>query len=144
MMGFVREGSRTDDGLLLVADRLASQGYVCFLTDYRLLGDGPPPAENSPKSDFPSPSAVRAAIVDAKTALRHVRANSALYEIDPDRIVLFGESAGAVAALAAGLSEPEEYADDGPDFPAPPENNPGVNPVPQAISADAPDCRSQH
>ncbi|HPO15314.1 MAG TPA: alpha/beta hydrolase [Candidatus Hydrogenedentes bacterium] len=126
-------GSRADDDLLLVADRLASEGYVCFLTDYRLLADGPPPAGDFPKYDFPSPSAVRAAIVDAKTALRFVRASADLYEVDPNRIALFGESAGAVAALAAGLSAPEEFADDGPDFPAPPENNPGVNPVPQAI-----------
>ncbi len=126
-------GSRADDDLLLVANRLASQGYVCFLTDYRLIGDGPPPAGDFPKYDFPSPDAVRAAIVDAKTALRYVRANAALYEVDLDRIALFGESAGSVAALAAGLSGPEEFADDGPGFPAPPENNPGVNPVPQAI-----------
>jgi len=126
-------GSRADEDLLLVADRLASEGYVCFLIDYRLKDDGPPPAEDFPKSDFPSPSAVRAAIVDTRTALRHVRANSALYEVDPNRIALFGESAGAVAGLAAGLTEPEEFADDGPDFPAPPENSPGVNPVPQAI-----------
>lgn len=126
-------GSRADEDLLYVADRLASQGYVCFLTDYRLLGDGPPPSYDFPKSDFPSPSAVRAAIVDAKTAMRYVRANTAEYEVDPDRIALFGESAGAVAALAAGLSEPEAFADDGPGFPAPAENNPGVNPVPRAI-----------
>jgi pimeloyl-ACP methyl ester carboxylesterase len=127
------QGSRADEDLLLVADRLASQGYVCFLTDYRLVGDGPPPAEDFPKSDLPSPSAVRAAIVDAKTALRYVRANSAVYEIDPDRIAVFGESAGAIAGLAAGLTGPEEYADDGPGFPSPAENNPEVNPVPQAI-----------
>lgn len=126
-------GSRADEDLLLVANRLASEGYVCFLTDYRLLGDGPPPAEDFPKYDFPSPSAVRAAIVDAKTALRFVRASADLYEVDVNRIGLFGESAGAVAALAAGLSAPEEFADDGPDFPAPLENNPGANPVPQAI-----------
>jgi len=126
-------GSRADEDLLYVADRLASQGYVCFLTDYRLLGDGPPPSYDFPKFDFPSPSAARAAIVDAKTAMRYVRENAAQYEVDPQRIGLFGESAGAVAALAAGLSEPEEFADDGPGFPAPAENNPGVNPVPQAI-----------
>lgn len=126
-------GSRADDDLLLVADRLAAQGYVCFLTDYRLLGDGPPPAEDFPKYDFPSPEAVRAAIVDAKTALRYVRANAAAYEVDPGRIALFGESAGAVAALEAGLSSPVQYVDDGPDFPVPPENNPGVDSMPQAI-----------
>lgn len=126
-------GSRDDEDLLYVADRLASEGYVCFLIDYRLLGDGPPPAGGFPKMDFPSPSAVRAAIVDTKTAMRYVRANAALYEVDPDRIGLFGESAGAVAALAAGVSAPGDYADDGAEFPAPAENNPGVNPVPQAI-----------
>lgn len=126
-------GSRDDEDLLGVADRLASEGYVCFLIDYRLKGDGPPPAEDFPKLDFPSASAVRAAIVDTKTALRYVRANAAAYEVNPDRIALFGESAGAVAALAAGLSVPDEFADDGPGFPAPQENNPGVDPVPQAI-----------
>ena len=44
-----------------------------------------------------------------------------------------GESAGAFAALAAGITNPGDFADDGPGFPAPPENNPGVSPLPVAI-----------
>ncbi len=138
--GSFMRGSKTDENLVAVANGLAEAGYVCFLINYRLDGDNPPhpglwdPAPEEAKAlDIPSLAAVRAAFVDAKTAMRHIRANSTVYGIDPARIAIWGESAGAFAALAAGLTEPEEFANDGEGFPVPPENNPGVNPRPAAI-----------
>lgn len=126
-------GTRKDDNLLMLSDFLASNGYVCFLIDYRLEGDHPPQPEDFPKFEFPSPGAVRAAIVDAKTAIRHVRAYAETYEVDPDRIAVFGESAGAIAAIGAGITAPDRYANDGEGFPVPAGNNPRENPIAQAI-----------
>jgi len=132
-------GTKTDEDLVRTADRLATVGYVCFLVDYRLEGDDPPEAKSleaaePPKDlEIPSARAVHAAYVDAKVAMRHIRANAAAYGIDPDRIAAFGESAGAFAAIAAGVTDPEDYASDGPDFPVPADNNPGVDPKPQVV-----------
>jgi len=136
--GFER-GTKTDEDLVMVADRLAGAGYVCFLIDYRLEGDHPPEAKslgaaNPPKDiEIPSATAVHAAYVDTKVAMRHIRANAAAYGIDPDRIAAFGESAGAFAAIAAGVTDPEDYASDGPDFPVPADNNPGVDAKPEVV-----------
>jgi len=136
--GFDR-GTKTDEDLVMLADRLALAGYVCFLIDYRLEGDDPPETKSldmadAPKDiEIPSVRAVRAAYVDTKVAMRHIRANAATYGIDPDRIAAFGESAGAFAAIAAGVTDPEDYAEDGPDFPVLPENNPGVDAKPQVV-----------
>lgn len=134
------KGTRTDEDLVTVADGLATKGYVCFLIDYRVDPDEPPPvsswnldAEETKDIEIPSLGAVRAAFVDAKTAMRHIRANSEIYGIDPDRIAVWGESAGAFAALATGLPNPDEFSDDGQDFPVPAENNPGVDPKPAVI-----------
>lgn len=124
-------GSKSSSNLVRYADRLASSGYVCFLMDYRLAGDDPPaPAAFS---DDPIVRAAHAAFVDTKVALRHIRANSARYEIDPNRIAVFGESAGAFAALAAGVTDAIDFLNDGPEFPVPPENHLLVNPIPQAV-----------
>jgi len=133
-------GTKTDENLVRAANGLATKGYVCFLIDYRLDGDKPPTekswqpdTEGTKDLNIPSLAAVRAAFVDAKTAMRHIRANSATYGIDPGRIAIWGESAGAFAALAAGLTDAREFRDDGNNLPAPPENNPGVDPKPAVI-----------
>lgn len=45
-----------------------------------------------------------AQIHDVKAAIRWLRANAAIYNIDPDRIAIFGESAGGHLAALAGTS----------------------------------------
>jgi acetyl esterase/lipase len=62
---------------------LASQGFVVASANYRLSGEAPFPA----------------AIEDAKCAVRYLRANSAKYGIDPNRIGVAGSSAGGHLAL---------------------------------------------
>lgn len=124
-------GSRKDEDLVQFADCLASRGYVCVLIDYRLMKDNPPAPEPYAESAFES--AVHAAFVDAKVAMRFVRAHAEDYRVDPDRIAVFGESAGAFAALAAGVSDPSDFESDGPDLPVPAENNPGVSSRPSAV-----------
>jgi acetyl esterase/lipase len=65
---------------------LARAGYAVFAVEYRLG----------------KPGAYPAAVYDAKAAIQFVRANAAEYDLDPDRIGLIGDSAGAhLAALVA-------------------------------------------
>lgn len=124
-------GSREQDDLVAYADALASEGYVCFLMDYRLQGDRPPAPDGFNETELIR--AVHAAFVDAKVAIRHIRANSAAYGINPNRIAVFGESAGAFAALAAGVSDATDFLNDGSALPVPEENNLLTDPRPQAV-----------
>ena len=73
---------------------LGRAGYVCVAPEYRLLGEAPWPA----------------AIEDVRSALRWVRSSAASLGVDPGRICLEGNSAGAhLALLAAGTpSDPSE------------------------------------
>ena len=66
---------------------LGRAGYVCVAPEYRLLGEAPWPA----------------AIEDVKAAIRWVRASAPSLGVDPNRIAIEGNSAGAhLALLAAG------------------------------------------
>jgi len=65
-------------------------GYVTVSIDYRPLREAPMPA----------------AIEDVKCAVRWLRANAAKYHVDPDRIGMYGHSAGAHLAMVAGLATP--------------------------------------
>ncbi len=124
-------GTKTDEDLVQYADGLATRGYVCFLSDYRLTQDNPPAPGDWAVLNLGA--AIHAATVDAKAAMRYIRANSAQFEIDPDRISIMGDSAGAIAAIAAGISDPEDFASDGPGYDVPAENNPGLDARPRVI-----------
>ncbi len=65
---------------------LGREGYLCVCSEYRLSGEAKWPAQ----------------IHDVKAALRWMRANSAHLGIDPERIAIEGNSAGAHLALVAG------------------------------------------
>ncbi|MCZ6641348.1 MAG: alpha/beta hydrolase [Gammaproteobacteria bacterium] len=73
------------------ATTLAAQGYVVIAIDYRRLEDSPP---GDP---------FVASILDAAAAFNWLRDNAEEWNVDPDRIGFFGESAGAIAELFAGL-----------------------------------------
>ncbi len=78
--------------------RVGREGYVCVAAEYRLIGESPWPA----------------AIHDVKAALRWMRANAANLGIDPERIAVQGNSAGAhLALLAAGTPNRPELEGDG-------------------------------
>ena len=69
---------------------LARLGFVCIASEYRLSGEAIWPAQ----------------IHDVKAALRWVRANAGQYGIDPDKITVSGNSAGAhLALMLAGLAD---------------------------------------
>ncbi len=81
------------------AVRFAGEGFVGISIHYRL----------SQEAVFP------AAVHDCKTAVRWARAHADRYGIDPDRIGVFGGSAGGHLAALVGLSAGDEYLEgDGP------------------------------
>lgn len=77
----------------------ARNGFAMISIDYRL----------APAHPFP------AAIEDLRTAIRWVRANAGRYGLDPQRIGLWGTSAGAQLVSVAGLLPPKLYA--GTEYP---------------------------
>ncbi|MBI1319854.1 MAG: alpha/beta hydrolase fold domain-containing protein [Candidatus Hydrogenedens sp.] len=136
--GGFTDGSRDDGNLVDLAARLAQAGYVCFLIDYRVA---PKPPDAPEDLELPESllaldlsdeelayllAAAHAAAVDTRAAIRHVRANAEGYGIDPKRIAVLGESAGAFAALAAGFTPPEDFAGD-EGYPVNDANAPGVS-----------------
>jgi pectinesterase len=81
-----RSGNRTLHYPL--AQRLAKLGYVCFTPEYRL----------STQALYP------AGVYDVKAAIRWVRKNAAKYNLNEDRIVVAGHSAGGELAAMMGAT----------------------------------------
>jgi len=79
-----------------VARRLAQAGIAALNINYRL----------APSHRFPSP------VYDTKDAIRYLKANASQLGVDPERICLFGYSAGGHLALMAGFTRPEDRLDD--------------------------------
>lgn len=78
---------------------LARAGYAVFAIDYRLGKPGVYPA----------------AVYDVKAAVQFIRAGAAGYDLDPDRIGLIGDSAGAHLASLVALAADQfnsAYRDD--------------------------------
>jgi acetyl esterase/lipase len=88
------DGARED--FTSEAETLADNGYVAFTISYRLT---------SSPSEFDDPYAVGAQYPDApddvECAVNHIFDNAATYNVDGDRIAIFGSSAGGHLALLA-------------------------------------------
>ena len=67
---------------------LVARGFVVASTNYRLTGTDPSPAQ----------------IFDCKAAVRFLRANAAQYGVDPNRIGVWGSSAGGHLVAHLGTS----------------------------------------
>ncbi len=91
--------------------RLLDAGYAIASIDYRLSGE----------AQFP------AAVLDAKAAVRFLRANAAQYKLNPDKIAAFGQSAGGNLASMLGTSG------DVAEFDDPSLGNAGVSSRVQAV-----------
>jgi len=78
-----------------MAIRMAERGYAAATISYRL----------SPEAPYP------AAILDAKAAVRWVRAHAGEYGIDPGRIAIAGGSAGGQIAALTGVTNGEARFD---------------------------------
>ncbi len=78
-----QEGTHQQNG----AAALALFGYFTASLEYRLSGEAPWPAQ----------------LEDCKLGVRWLRANAAKYHVDPDRIGVWGMSAGAHLAACLGV-----------------------------------------
>jgi len=82
-----------------VANTFARLGYVVVSINYRLLGSGC-------SGDPAQPACTTAALEakrDAQAAVRWLRANASTYGVDPTRIGMGGESAGAITSALVGM-----------------------------------------
>ncbi len=72
-----------------VADmgKLAARGYVCAIVEYRHSGIAPFPAQ----------------AIDTRNAIRFLRVNAKKFGIDPERMIVAGDSSGGHTAMWAGL-----------------------------------------
>src|SRR4051794_23098656 len=75
---------------------LVDAGYAVASLDYRLSGEAPFPA----------------AVLDVKAAVRFLRAHATEYGIDPERIGVFGRSAGGHLATMLGVTASTDRFDD--------------------------------
>lgn len=71
--------------------KLAEMGYVVAIVEYRHSGIAPFPAQ----------------IMDTKNAIRFLRANAEIYHINPEQIIVSGDSSGGHTAMFTGLFHDE-------------------------------------
>jgi acetyl esterase/lipase len=94
-----RSGDKRRGYFIRGAVEYAQKGYVCASVNYRLVGE----------AKFP------ACIEDVKCAVRWLRANAEKYNVDPQRIGGYGNSAGAHLVAMLGLAGPDAKLEgDGP------------------------------
>jgi pimeloyl-ACP methyl ester carboxylesterase len=86
-------GNRTVDDMNALCDTLARKGYVTATIDYRKGFN------LTSNQGLHSVRAVYRGIQDGRTAVRYLRANAALYGIDPNKIYFVGSSAGSFIGL---------------------------------------------
>jgi|GEM_PF-349058 len=96
--GGFRFGSKDAAGIQLWCKNFARRGYVCAAINYTL---------GKKMSGFNYDQLQKGcyyAVADAKTAVAYFRKHSNEYHIDPDKIILAGNSAGGMIALQAAYS----------------------------------------
>jgi acetyl esterase/lipase len=77
-----------------IFEAMNAAGIACATIDYRLAGEAP----------FPAP------IEDTAAAIDFLRAHDADYGVDASRLGTWGESAGGLLAVVAGLTDPRVAA----------------------------------
>ncbi|MDF7826503.1 alpha/beta hydrolase [Pontiellaceae bacterium B12227] len=95
-------GSKDKGGLPLmrpVFEQVAEKGMVCVSIDYRLCKKN-------------SGVVMRDCVVDAMDGLRFLKKNAKQYGIDPNRIVVWGDSAGGQLAQMLTLADPVNFTGD--------------------------------
>ncbi|MEQ7005746.1 alpha/beta hydrolase [Actinopolymorpha sp. B17G11] len=83
-----RAGERSAGLYPWLSPLLAAHGFVAANVSYRLSGEAPFPAQ----------------LYDVKAAVRWVRANAEAYGIDPERVGVWGDSAGGHLAALLGTT----------------------------------------
>lgn len=100
--GAFRMGDKADEELVPMLAGL-SRGYAVVSINYRLSEEAKSPAQ----------------VNDAKAAIRFIRANAGKYNLDPNKIVAWGGSAGAYLAAilgtSGGVADLEDMSQGNPD-----------------------------
>ncbi len=92
--GWEKNDKQSEPNQLAMLDDLRDKGFAVVSIDYRQL----------PGSPFP------AALEDALCAVRFLKAKSAVYELDKQKVALYGFSAGGhIAALVAALPTDNQF-----------------------------------
>ena len=103
-----------------VAEWLSKRGVTAFVLKYRLVptgADGTADLNTDGNQVLPKAKKVLPlSVADAHEAIKHIRNNSHIYNIDPQRIGIMGFSAGGAVTMQAWASGNGENA---PDFIAP-------------------------
>lgn len=79
-------------GNLPMLSKLAERGYVVAVVEYRHSGIASFPAQ----------------AVDARNAIRFMRANAETYNIDPEKIIVAGDSSGGHTAMFVGILQDDK------------------------------------
>jgi acetyl esterase/lipase len=102
--GGFKFGSKDAKGVTLWSKTFAQRGYVCANINYRLSKKNPLfHFDELLKSSY-------YAVQDVKIAVEYFKHNAAKYGIDPDKIILAGNSAGGMIAMQAAYSSNAELA----------------------------------
>lgn len=110
--GFTSQNNGTSTATNYNMEKFTSAGYVTFAIDYRLCNIATfPQCDRNTNPESPEQVYLNAKY-DAQAAVRYVREHAAEYGIDPNRIMIGGESSGAVISYGV-VYVPE---DDGPDY----------------------------
>ena len=117
VMIFVHGGGFTGgnrEGMSWLCSAFASRGYLAVSISYRLNWQNPP-ADPNYVFYYPNiANAVHASAVDAKRAIRWLRANADSLGINTNKIFIGGTSAGGFISLHAGITDDEDYFTDLP------------------------------
>jgi dienelactone hydrolase len=96
--------NKTDHVSVDTANYYASLGYVVISINYRLLAKVDCGSLQGAITDISGcKTAAMAATSDGQAAVRWLRANAATYRVDPNRIAMSGDSAGAIMSILAGM-----------------------------------------
>ena len=102
--GGFKFGSKEARGIQLWCKTFAERGYVCVAINYRL-------SKNNPLLHYNDLlKGCYDGLMDAKKAIRFFRENALKYGIDPDKIILAGNSAGGMIAIQTAFVSDADFA----------------------------------
>ncbi|MBN2662390.1 MAG: right-handed parallel beta-helix repeat-containing protein [Bacteroidales bacterium] len=104
--GGFAEGNRKVNDMMAFCDSFARKGYVTVTIDYR---QGVEVIDNA---DLHYVRAAYRGLQDGRSAIRYLRANAAVYGIDPDKIYWVGNSAGSFIGLNSIYMDLDEKPSD--------------------------------